>query len=90
MPHGNLISYSDALEQVGSHHKYQYLMLIDFFFQWQVTVFVLMSPLFFLPEPEFICNGNEICDEKNGGCGTQTLRPDEYVTMTGDLELFCD
>ena len=33
-----------------------------------VTVFVIMSSLFFLPDPEFICEDGSTCDENNGGC----------------------
>jgi hypothetical protein len=54
-----------------------------------ISVFVLLGPLFYFPDPVFIC-GEKECYENTGGCKDQVLKPSEYKTITSEYKLYCD
>ncbi|KRX05821.1 Major facilitator superfamily domain, general substrate transporter [Pseudocohnilembus persalinus] len=57
-----------------------------------VSVFVIIGPLFFLTEPQFLCQNSdgeyEICNEKQG-CDNGILDPNQRQTMSLSFGLYC-
>ena len=60
-------------------------------FSIQVIFFTMniLSPVFLLPPPKFICNGVE-CSENNGGCLNKILNNPLRNTLTIQFNLYCE
>ena len=75
---------------MGDHNKYQIRLLMIFIIQVVIINFIIISPIFTLPTPEFICNNNEICNENNGGCVEKLLKKLSRETIATEYELYCE
>ncbi|KAL4446436.1 hypothetical protein ABPG74_001177 [Tetrahymena malaccensis] len=83
-------SVEEGLHQVGDDGFYQLRLLLIFFAQWMVSVFIFVGPVYYFPDPEFLCSNGESCTEDSGGCIQQKLVSSSYTTITSDFKLYCD
>ncbi|KAL4485696.1 hypothetical protein ABPG72_010958 [Tetrahymena utriculariae] len=83
-------SVEEGLYLVGDNGFYQLRLLLIFFVQWMVSVFIFVGPVYYFPDPEFQCSDGESCTEDNGGCKEQKLASSSYTTITSDFKLYCE
>lgn len=85
------ISIDKALEFVGDNSQYQKKMIYLFSIQWVLFCFLLMGMPFLLSSPEFICDGNQLCDELTA-CMSNSYKIDEIHSPNSiavDFQLYC-
>lgn len=85
------ISLEKALEFVGDNSQYQKKVIYLFSIQWVLFCFLLMGMPFLLSSPEFLCPGNQSCDEI-AACEASTFQIDEIHSPNSiavDFQLYC-